>query len=63
MDLVASSCHSVSAAAVGKAIKIWAAGRQFGGVHNSQFAALQIFAMCTFHVLAKFGHSATAVTL
>ncbi len=42
MDLLASSCCSVLAAAVGKAIEIWAAWRQFGGVDNSQFAALPI---------------------
>ena len=63
MDLLASSCCSVSDAAVGKAIEIWAARRQFGGVDNSRFAALLIFAMCAFRALAKFGHSAAAVML
>ena len=63
MDLLASSCCSVSAAAVGKAIEICAAQGRFGGVDNSQFAALPTFAMCVFRVLAKFGHSATTVTL
>ena len=63
MDLLTSSCCSVSAVAVGKAIEIWAARRQFGGVDNSRFAALLIFAMCAFRALAKFGHSAAAVML
>jgi hypothetical protein len=63
MDLLASSCCPVSAVAVGKAIEIWAAQRRFGGVNNSQFAALQIFTTCAFGVLAEFGHSAATVTL
>ena len=63
MDLLASSCCLVFAAAVGEAIEIWAAQRQFGGVHNSQFAASPMFATCTFCVLAKFGRSAAAVML
>ena len=63
MDLLALFCCSVSAAAVSKAIEIWAAQRGFGGIDNSRFAALQIFAMCAFCVLAKFGHSAAALTL
>ena len=40
MDLLALSGISVPAAAVGKAVKPRAAWRQFGGVTNSQFAAL-----------------------
>jgi hypothetical protein len=63
MDLLASSCCSVSAEAVGKAIEIWAARRQFGGVDNSQFAALPILATCAFCTLAEFGHSAAALYL
>ena len=39
MDLLAMSCCSISAAAVGKAIKIWVARRQFGRVNDGQFAA------------------------
>ena len=61
MVLLASSCCSVSTAVVGKAIEIWAAQRQFGGVNNSQFSASPIFAMCAFHALAKFDHSAAAL--
>ena len=38
MDLLASSCHSVSAAAVGKAIGIWAAQWLFGGASMVAFS-------------------------
>ena len=63
IDLLASSCCSVFVAVVGKAIKIWAARRQFGGVDNSRFAALPIFTTCAFRVLAEFGYSAAALDI
>ena len=40
MDLLALSGSSVPAVVLGKAVKTWAAWRQFGGVADSQFAAL-----------------------
>ena len=39
MDLLTSSGSSVTAAATGKAVRIWAAQRPFGGINNGQFAA------------------------
>jgi hypothetical protein len=38
MDLLTSSGSSVTVAAAGKAVGIWAAWRPFGGVDNGQFA-------------------------
>ena len=40
MEPLPSSGSSVTVAAAGKAVRKWAARRPFGGVDNSQFAAL-----------------------
>jgi len=39
MDLLTSSGSLVTAAATGKAVRIWAAQRPFGGINNGRFAA------------------------
>ena len=63
MNLLASSCCLVSSAAVGKAIEIWAARRQFRRVDEGQFAASLILATCMLQALAEFGGSDTTVKL
>jgi hypothetical protein len=42
MDLLSSSCRSISVAAARKAIKIWAAWRSFWKVNNGQFGVVHV---------------------